>query len=387
MTRIYKLYGMPASLYTGKVRSYFRKQGIAFTEYGANHPDFMTRIVPTVGRFIIPVIETPEGTIVQDGTDIIDFLEEGGVSRFSVYPESPLLKVVSLLFELFGGEGLLRPAMHYRWNFDELNLDFIRNEFIAALAPINATKEQGNAFFDRASGRMRNAASGFGVTEESAPIIESSYSEFLLLFAEHLEDNPYLLGGQPTIGDFGLISSLFAHLNRDPAATLFMRRTAPVVARWVERMHGAESNWVEYPEDTGFQSQSPPQESLKKLMCYVAEEYLPELEAHVKFANEWLDARPDLEAGTSGMDSPAMRTIGSAEFAWRGITLSTLVMPYRFYLLQRIQDSFEGASAHEQAPIVALLEETGLGSLLSLKTHRRVERKNHQEVWGALRKP
>jgi arsenate reductase-like glutaredoxin family protein len=33
---MYKLYGIPASLYTAKVRSYLRKQRIEFTEYGVN---------------------------------------------------------------------------------------------------------------------------------------------------------------------------------------------------------------------------------------------------------------------------------------------------------------------------------------------------------------
>jgi len=43
-----------------------------------------------------------------------------------LYPEDPVIKAISLLFELFGNEGLLRPAMHYRWNFDDDNLDFLK---------------------------------------------------------------------------------------------------------------------------------------------------------------------------------------------------------------------------------------------------------------------
>ncbi|WP_439102994.1 glutathione S-transferase N-terminal domain-containing protein [Congregibacter sp.] len=387
MSNNYTLYGMPASLYTGKVRSYFRKQGIAFTEYGANHPDFQTRVMPAVGRFIMPVVEAPDGTIVQDGTDIIDHVEQSGDAQFSVYPDSALLRVVSLIFELFGGEGLLRPAMHYRWSFDELNLDFIRSEFIASLAPVDASKEEGDAFFDRASGLMRKAASGFGVSEESGPLIESSYREFLLLFAEHLKTRPYLLGGTPTIGDFGLIAALYAHLDRDPAPSLFMRRTAPAVGRWVERMHGPESTWVEHQEDRSLIGEETLPETLKNLLRYVAEDYLPELRAHVDFANAWLDKHPELKAGTNGLTKPGTRTIGETEFSWRGTTLKTLVMPYRFYLLQRVQDAMVSATATERAPIQLLLDEVGLGCLPDLRTRRRVERINHLEVWGELRKP
>lgn len=378
----YKLFGMPASLYMGKARSYMRKQGIPFIEYGANHPDYQTRIMPAVGRFIIPVLETPEGHIVQDGADIIDYLEASDTSDFSVYPDSAVLKTVALLFELFGGEGLLRPAMHYRWNFDDTNIDFVRNEFIAGLAPVGATAEQGDALFDMSSGRMRNAAVNFGVSEAAKPLIESSYAEFLSLFAAHLKDTPYLVGGRPSIGDFGLVTALYAHLNRDPAPMLLMRQQAPEVSRWVERMNASGDIWVEHKEDYSWLADSPLPDTLLALMRYVADEYLPELSAQVAFANEWLEARPDLEAGTNGVDNPANRYIGDVEFPWRGITLKTSVLPYRFYLMQRVQDSYAAASEVERTSIKGVFESTGLGALLEMKTHRRIERVNHLEVWG-----
>ena len=60
-------------------------------------------------------------------------------------------------------------------------------------------------------------------------------------------------------------------------------------------------------------------------------------------------------------------------------------MPYRFYLLQRIQDCYDGASKAEQAAIEAIFEQTGLLPLLSARTTRRVERVNHLEVWSEPR--
>jgi len=381
----YKLYGMPASLYTAKARSYLRKRQVPFIEYGANHPDFATRIAPAVGRWIVPVLEAPDGTIIQDGSAIIDYLETNTEGQFSAYPSSALARTVSLLFEMFGGEGLLRPAMHYRWNFDAQNMTFIRDEFISSLAPIGASEAEGNAFFDNASGRMRGATASFGVAESTKALIEASYVAFLTLFSAHLKHFPYLLGGRPTIGDFGLVSALYAHLDRDPAATTLMRQQAPAVSRWVERMNAPGDIWVEHAEDPRLMDAENVPTSLKKLMIYVAEEYLPEITAHVAFANEWLAARPTLVAGTNGLDDPANRYIGSAEFTWRGTTMKSAVLPYRFYLLQRIQDCFERALASEQLAIRALFDETGLAPLLALKTVRRVARVNHFEVWGELR--
>jgi len=57
-------------------------------------------------------------------------------------------------------------------------------------------------------------------------------------------------------------------------------------------------------------------------------------------------------------------------------------MPYRFWMLQRIQDAFAAVSPEGQARIRAILDGAGLGDMLSLRTNRRVERRNHLEVWA-----
>ena len=222
----HKLYGMAASLYTGKVRAYMRRNHVPFIEEKAGGERFNTVVKEAVGRWIIPVIETPDGEFVQDGTDILDYFESKGYSAQSIYPTDPVLNIISHLFELFGGEGMLRAAMHYRWNFDDTNLNFLRHTFEDVL-PNGLTKEEREPVFLHASGRMRRASVAFGVTPETYQTIEESYSEFLTLFNTHLEDRPFLLGGYPTLGDYGLFSPLYAHLGRDPKPLQLMQMTAP----------------------------------------------------------------------------------------------------------------------------------------------------------------
>ena len=303
----YTLYGAPASLYTGKARSYLRRQGIDFVEELPGSDRYLNHIVPAVGRWIIPVLETPDGEIIQDGADIIDHFEKGpgqSLRRFNVYPESPVLLAIGHVFELFGGEGLLRPAMHYRWNFDEENLSYLSAEF-ALLVPPGTHDE---AAFVHNSGRMRKAAVNFGVTPDSIPAIEEAFGEWLDLFSAHLVDHPYLLGGQPTIGDFGLIAAMWAHLYRDPVPTMLIKQRAPLVGRWVERMTTAEPYLHEYPDTSGalIDDQDIP-ETLLALMRYVADEYQSELAAHVEEANVWLSENPDIEPGTNGLENPSYR--------------------------------------------------------------------------------
>lgn len=384
----FRLYGTPGSLYTGKARSYLIKQGIPFENGAAGEAEFRERIVPAIGRWIIPVLQTGDGALIQDGSDIIAWFDGGhapGVTpRWPVHAPTPRHRLIGHIFELFGGEGMLRPAMHYRWNFDDQNRAFLARDFPAALAPTGAGPDLATYVFDLASGRMRKAMATFGVSDDSIPAVEASYTEFLALFDAHLAAAPYLLGGRPTIGDFGLVAPLYGHLARDPAPSALMKSAAFRVWRWTERMNAADQDAAEYgrPSHDLFADDAVP-DTLLALLRYIAEDYLTEIRAYVGFTNEWLAARPDLEPGTSGLDRTETRIIGHVDFLWRGVPVQVAVMPYRLYLLQKIQDAVDAASPAARAAMEALLAETGLSDLLTLRTIRRIERKNHLEVWSA----
>lgn len=376
-----RLYGMPASLYTAKPRSYLLTHGVPFEERTAGEAHFRENIVPALGRWIIPVLEEADGSLTQDGSDIIAHLEAAGRSRWPVHPATPRHGVIAQIFELFGGEGLLRPAMHYRWSFEAENGPFLAEDFAASLTPPGSPPDVRAAVFAQAAQRMRKAMASFGVNEATIPAVEASYEQFLRLFDAHLAEAPYLLGGRPTIGDYGLIGPLGAHLGRDPYPAALMQRIAPRVWRWRERMHRPDRDAGEYgdPPVALFADDGAP-DTLKALLRFVAEDYLPEVRAHVAFCNAWLAARPDIAPGTSGLERTQERRIGATSFPWRGRELQVGVMPYRLYLLQKVQDGADHAPP--EAEVSALLEEVGLGDLLTLRTSRRIMRRNHLEVWA-----
>ena len=381
----YTLYGMAGSLYTARARSYMRMHAVPFTEVKAGSEEFTGEIVPQIGRWIIPVIKTPEGSIIQDGADIIDHLDDAGYSENPIYPSDPKLLVIAHLFELFGSHGLLRPAMHYRWNFDEVNLPFLRETFRDVL-PSGIPKEAEDATFLHASGRMRKAAEVFGVNSQTYKLVEESYAQFLLLMERHLREHPFILGGHATIADYGLIGAMYAHLARDPVPLRLMQVSAPNVFRWVERMNMAEVFVDEAMAGSKGQlvaSDDLP-ESLLQLMRFIADDYLPEIAAHVERANSWLERHPEVETGSPTNNKSMKSGMGLAPFEWRGASIETVVIPYRFYLLQRMQDAFDRQPQDGQAAICAVFESAGLGNLLSLRTGRRMERQDNQEVWGDI---
>jgi len=230
---------------------------------------------------------------------------------------------------------------------------------------------------------MRKAMTSFGVTAESIPAIEASYAEFLRLFEAHLATSPYLLGGRPTIADYGLIAPLYAHLARDPYPARLMQQTAHRVWRWTERMNRADQDAGEYgdvPEELFADDHVP--DTLMALLRFVAEDYLPEVRAYVQYANEWLSARPEIVAGTNGLARLQDRSIGMTTLTWRRHQVQVVVMPYRLYLLQKAQDIADRASPDARATISRLLADTGLSDVLKLRTRRRILRSNHLEVWS-----
>ena len=59
MDELYTIWGTPHSLYTGKIRSYLIKKGIAYEEIMASDPNFVGDIIRQVGLKVIPDRPSP----------------------------------------------------------------------------------------------------------------------------------------------------------------------------------------------------------------------------------------------------------------------------------------------------------------------------------------
>lgn len=95
------LYGAPFSLYTGKARAYLIKQRIPYQELSPVTDHYYKEVLPAVQRWRIPTLEFPDGTLLQDGTVIVDhFEEQPGIE--SALPSTPKQKIISLVFDLIG---------------------------------------------------------------------------------------------------------------------------------------------------------------------------------------------------------------------------------------------------------------------------------------------
>jgi glutathione S-transferase len=133
MTETYTLYGSYASYYTAKVRSYLRKKGIPFVEHLPSDPMFRNKVRSTSGSHRIPQLLTPEGEVVQDSVEIVDYLESR-FPRLPAFPETPRQRTFAHLMELLASEGLVRLAWLHRWLFEE-NHRFVKTDFGRSFKP------------------------------------------------------------------------------------------------------------------------------------------------------------------------------------------------------------------------------------------------------------
>ncbi|MCX2980919.1 glutathione S-transferase family protein [Halieaceae bacterium IMCC14734] len=373
MNDIHRLYAITHSLYSGRARAYLIKQGIAFRELSTGHESFKAEVLPKAGIPTIPTLVTPDGEVIRDGAAIIEHFEAS--SGRPSQPLGPRQRIMSALFDVIGTDGLLRPAMHYRWNFED-NLDFIHYHFLHSQRDLPQRQEK----TEHMMGRMRFAAQMFGVNDETTPLVEELYLDYLAALDKHFGQYPYLLGWRPCIGDFGLLAPMYAHLGRDPYPAQLMQQRAVRVYRWVERMNRADQDVPEFFDPgSDFLADDEVPETLIAVLRILAEDFIPETRAAAEAINRWLEEKqPEQGAPAVLRLSEGM---GNAEFAVRGQSMTAIAQPYRFYLLQRVQEEYAALAADEQASVKQLLEACGMSAVLAITLQRSLGRANNLEVW------
>ena len=376
------LWGTPHSLYTGKARSCLIKKGLAFIERSPSHTDYKTRVRPAVGMVTFPVLETPEGQFIQDSTDIVTYLDslDSPSSLTSMTPATPVQRVVASLIDGFGLEGLLQAAMHYRWSYRDEQELFLQTEFGRGLytgADREARRNAGKRVMDFFSASLP----ALGITPVTAPAIETAYEEWLEALDVHFQSYPYVMGWRVSIADLGLIAPMYAHLGRDPYPTALMKKRAPNVARWVERMQLPNTPDGEYaPHDADWLPDDALPASLEPVLALVFKDWGPQLVADIACYQQWLLARPEIQAGQlinitdKHMVHP---TLGTVSYAWRGVQVQRASAVHGLWLFQTAQNAANALRGDAKQKLAAWVERTGGQAVMDLRMPRAIERQNN----------
>ncbi|WP_249779783.1 glutathione S-transferase family protein [Bradyrhizobium sediminis] len=240
----YRIIGAEMSPYSVKVRSYFRYKAIPH-QWILRNAASQAEYDKYAKMPIIPLVITPEGTGIQDSTPIIEQMEKLHPEP-SIHPDDAIANYVSTLIEEFGDEWGNKWMFHYRWA-REVDQRASAGR-IARMRSPKAGEAEHDAFADKVRTRMVGRVWFVGSNEMTAPQIEEGFRDMLGLLDDHLAKRPYLFGGRPAFGDFGLWGQ-FYELWTDPTAGALIEGNAPHVLDWVHRMlwpraEGAFESWT-----------------------------------------------------------------------------------------------------------------------------------------------
>ena len=229
----YTLYGWHLSYFTGKVLCYLRYKQAPFVLQPVNLYTLTQRIKRETGAVVMPVMVTPQGRWIQDSSVIIDHIETLHPAP-SIIPGTPVQRFAAYLIEAWGDEWWVPIAMHTRWSHPE-NYALFEHDAGRALLPHWPGFIQRRAVRFIAQ-RLRRMLPSVGVRAEQFGVMDAWTEHMLDLLDAHLAQLPFLLGGRPTLADFGLVGTMYGHLGRDPwpARELIAKRAH--LRAWLDRM-------------------------------------------------------------------------------------------------------------------------------------------------------
>ena len=354
-SRRYTMIGAELSLYSGKVRSYLLQKHIPFTETGTNPWQLFHTIRRRTNAAAVPVIITPQGEWLQDSSAIIDELER----RFptaSVLPSTPVLRFAAYLFELWGDEFWLPLAMHARWSHDENRALFVHDAGEALMQGFpNWLKE---LLGNNHARLMRKLARSVGVTPEGAPVIDRFARIQLDGLDRHFATHAFLFGNRPSLGDYGLIGPLYAHLGRDPWPKRELIAPRPHLKAWIERMFEP----ADKPGD--FDIDDSVADTLTPALRSIFDEMVPYIAA---CAAELRKTKPLSEGGK------VARHLPEVSYPMAGGTHRRAALSYPVWMAQRMFDAFHTMPEPEQRRVREWLATVGGEHLFALHLPR-VER-------------
>jgi glutathione S-transferase len=378
------LWGANWSLYTAKVRPYLIKKGIGYVELNPSHPHFKESVLPQIGHFTVPVLETPDGEIIADSSEIMEFLEP----RFPdvpMLPEDKALAALAHLIHSYGSEGLTKPAMYLRWNTTYENRLFAREDFSRSLETRSEREASNHQQADAFAVAMRGflPVLGIGLSHDVDVAVETSTGKLYDTLNAHFLEYPYILGGVPSLADYGMMGALYAHHGRDVSSSNAMKVRAPALYRWIETMGRppiVDPELWHVPQDFFAVDDLP--DTLIALLRLIAEDYVPEISAMADLYHQWLGT--DERAVGTICDVEEMKRnhqiLGEIEHVQQGVSIKRIALLDSLTHHMRFQDLTDRMSDDEKETLNGILQRTGAQDLAKLRLRRDMKRKDYAYV-------
>jgi len=355
MTTSFTLYGWHLSYFTGKVRCYLNYKRIPYIDRQVDLFTLFHTIKRHTGEVVMPVLRTPNDVWLQDSSMIIDHLE-AHYPTSSVIPTTPIQRFTAYLLEAWGDEWWIPIAMHTRWSHAE-NYQLWEKEAGPNLLPHFPAYLQRLAATYPAKA-MRSKLYSAGVRPEQFVTLDAWTQNMLDLLERHFGAQDYLLGGHPTLADYGLVGTMYGHIGRDPWPARELVAPRPHLKAWIERMASppAQTSQQALLGDDAIAA------TLEPILRVVFAEFIPMLMSIQQQVTELLPHQPRGKPLPRGLNDIAIYTP-------QGVLRRT-AMPYTLWMAQRALDAYHEMPAIEQLSLTNWLESLGGSGLLNLKIPR-----------------
>ena len=333
------VHGLDLSYFTGKLEGYLRLKGLAYRFEPMDTAAFMA-LGDRVGVRQMPHLSLADGRLLTDTVAIIDALE-GQDSRLgcpSLTPHDPFTAFIAQLVEAFADEHLWRPALYYRWAFDDDARLASRRLADTLLRDVRAPVGLKRAYILQRQRRLYLRGEGSGPTQ--ARMVQADYLALLAALEPVFRERDWLLGDAPTRADVGLFGPLFRHFLCDPTPGRIMRDRAPATAAWAMRLWASDGRHPPCARDLALSAGA----DLAPLIALIVGQFLPEALGNARSCAE------------------GRRTV---TWAREGVIFRYRANPYRAWRLDRLSQQYAALPPGDQTRVKRLLGDAAC-QLLSL---------------------
>jgi glutathione S-transferase len=380
----YILWGANWSLYTAVTRPYLIKKGIEYVEINPSHPHFSEHVVPHIGYITHPVLETPDGETIADSMRILEFFEPT-FPDLPMLPEDKSMEALARLIHSYGAEGLQKQAMYWRWNSTYESRLWARSEFRSQHTRsewLAGKRDKADAFAVAMRGYL--PVLGISLSHDVDVAIETSTIKLYDVLNAHFLEYPYILGGVPSLADYGLMGPLYAHLGRDIVSAPRMKSQAPALYRWIETMGRppvVDPETWNVPQEFFAIDKLP--DTLIGVLKLITEDYVPEIKATVDCYNQWVGA-PDARPAGAIIDVEGKKrchqVLGEIVQIQQGVPIKRVCLLDSAEKYSRIQGVMEQMNAQERSNFDGVMQEIGAGDFANLKLTRNMKREDYTWV-------
>ena len=185
------------------------------------------------------------------------------------------------------------------------------------------------------------------------------------LLDAHFAAQPFLLGGHPTLADYGLVGTMYGHLGRDPWPAREMIAPRKRLRAWIDRMAAphADNTAAHGGPDFG---PLLADDALAETLAPILRILFAEFTSMIEGVNQQVRA----VANKFPAGKPLPRSLGDVVIPTGAGVIKRAALPFMLWKAQRVLDVYRALSVADQAKVARWVGDFGGEAFLALDLPR-----------------